>query len=495
MSEKELPAGWAVATLGQVADWGSGGTPKAGTPEYYGGGIPWAVIGDLTDGPISETAATITDAGLANSSAKWVPEGAVLIAMYGSIGKLGITKHRVTTNQAIAFAVAEDRLMDPLYLFWYLRSQRAELLRAGKGGTQQNISQTVLKAWPVPVPPLAEQHRIVEALEGHLARLDAADLGLRKSLVRASSMRQSFVGRSLRGEGVPLLLAEGTAEDLCRRPQSARDAGPWVLPSGWLWASVGELFDVFVGSTPSRKNPEFWSGSVPWVSSGEVKFNRISSTRESITESAVGNQKSRIHPPGTVMMAMIGEGRTRGQVAILDIEAAHNQNCVSIRVSDTRILPEYVYLALEQQYQESRRVSSGGNQPALNKGKVKAMQIPLPPLATQREIVAVERDFSEAASRLRAALHRSLARSAHLRRALLHRAFTGTLVPQDPTDEPAFALLARIQADRAAQPNAKRIRPAPVSGKVKAPMASAGPVSAPAPTPAPAHSVQQEFDL
>ncbi len=101
----ELPNGWERKTLGEVATWGSGGTPQAGNSRFYGGQIPWAIIGDLTDSDVFTTEKHITEEGLANSSAKLVPVGAILIAMYGSIGKMGIAKVPMATNQAIAFAL------------------------------------------------------------------------------------------------------------------------------------------------------------------------------------------------------------------------------------------------------------------------------------------------------------------------------------------------------------------------------------------------------
>src|SRR5262245_58919672 len=100
-----LPPGWVLRSLSEVASWGSGGTPKATVPGYYEGSIPWAVIGDLNDAVVETTASTISDEALANSSAKLVVPGTLLIAMYGSIGKLGIAGVRMATNQAIAFAV------------------------------------------------------------------------------------------------------------------------------------------------------------------------------------------------------------------------------------------------------------------------------------------------------------------------------------------------------------------------------------------------------
>lgn len=188
------------------------------------------------------------------------------------------------------------------------------------------------------------------------------------------------------------------------------------------------------------------------------------------------------------MIAMIGEGKTRGQCAILDIEAAHNQNCASIRVSETRILPEYIYLVLECNYLQSRKASSGGNQPALNKAKVESIPVPLPPLATQRHIVGMVGEASHVFDRNRAELNRSVLRASHLRRALLHRAFTGRLVPRDPTDEPASVLLDRIRAERAAQgvkPQRRR--------RVAAKTGNAGPPPAAKAKPIPTDAVQLEF--
>jgi type I restriction enzyme S subunit len=150
-------------TLGDVARWGSGGTPTAGSRAYYEGGtIPWIVSGDLKDTRLGAVDRFITEAGFASSSAKWVPEGAVLVAMYGAtIGRLALVDSPVTTNQAVAHAVPIEGLMTSDYLFWFLRSQRHRLVAAGQGGAQPNISQRVLKSWPISVPPLQEQALVV----------------------------------------------------------------------------------------------------------------------------------------------------------------------------------------------------------------------------------------------------------------------------------------------------------------------------------------------
>ena len=104
----DIPDTWVKSTLGDCFEWGSGGTQRAGNSNYYNGEIPWLVIGDLNDSVVVASGQTITREGLNNSSAKLVDEGTVLLAMYGSIGKLGIAGMRLATNQAIAFAIQNE---------------------------------------------------------------------------------------------------------------------------------------------------------------------------------------------------------------------------------------------------------------------------------------------------------------------------------------------------------------------------------------------------
>ena len=202
--------------LGDVARWGSGGTPRAGDSRYYDGGtIPWAVIGDLDDGPLTTTARRITEDGLRESAAKWVPPGSVLVAMYGSIGKLGLPETRVTTNQAIAYALPHDGLTRS-FLYWFLRSQRPAFTAAGKGGTQKNISQTTLKNWSIHVPDLPTQSALVAACEDASqasSRLttQASQLRHRGTALRRALLTAAFTGR-LTGRSSDMDLTEELAE-------------------------------------------------------------------------------------------------------------------------------------------------------------------------------------------------------------------------------------------------------------------------------------------
>ncbi len=183
-------------TLGEVATWGSGGTPKADNSKFYGGNIPWCVIGDLNEGDVFDTEKKITDLGLKNSSAKKIEPGHVLIAMYGaSIGKTGIAAIEMATNQAIAFAKVHENLVTNRYLLIYLQSQKNKFVEAGQGAAQPNISQTVLKSWRFSLPPIDVQHGLVKVISS----FDNQIQGLEKTNSKTKDLRSALLSELLSG--------------------------------------------------------------------------------------------------------------------------------------------------------------------------------------------------------------------------------------------------------------------------------------------------------
>ncbi|MGR3063171.1 restriction endonuclease subunit S [Vibrio vulnificus] len=191
---------WAKKTLGEVGKWSSGGTPKRTNSDYYDGDIPWLVIGDLNDSYVTSSKNTITEYGLKNSSAKLVDPNTLLVAMYGSIGKLGINTMTCTTNQAIAACKVDDNQVTLKFLFYYLMSKRKQLLSLGKGGAQQNISQTVLKAFEVIYPELSEQKLITQKLDSVLGRLESAQSRLERVPQILKRFRMSVLSAAVSGE-------------------------------------------------------------------------------------------------------------------------------------------------------------------------------------------------------------------------------------------------------------------------------------------------------
>ena len=191
MSFNHMPSNWEVRKMPSVVKWSSGGTPKATEKQYYeNGSIPWLVIGDLNDGIVTKSESKITKLGLENSSAKMIPKGTLLVAMYGSIGKLGITGIECCTNQAIAYA-KELYGVTTEYLYYYMAMMKPKLISKGKGGTQKNISQSVLNSLDVIVPPLSEQKRIVARIEELFSELDSGVETLKKTKQQLAVYRQT----------------------------------------------------------------------------------------------------------------------------------------------------------------------------------------------------------------------------------------------------------------------------------------------------------------
>ncbi|HOB62419.1 MAG TPA: restriction endonuclease subunit S [Candidatus Competibacteraceae bacterium] len=374
------------------------------------------------------------------------------------------------------------------YFRYYFQtpSYRKSVSELSAGSNINNLKIGNLAAQQFPLPPAAEQTRIVEKLEELLSDLDAGVAELKAAQKKLAQYRQSLLKAAVEGTltaewraknpptetGAQLLerilierRARWEAKQLAKfKEQDKTPPNDWQnkypepvhpdtrdlpeLPDGWVWSMLGECFKIAIGSTPSRKEIAYWNGPISWVSSGEVRFNRVRETKEKITEFGLENSSTQINPVGSVLLGMIGEGKTRGQVAILDIPAANNQNSAAIWVSETPILPEYVYYWLWSQYEQTRRGSSGNNQPALNKFIIERILIPLPPVAEMQEVVQLLDDCFEQIMWQEATIDYSSKQSTAQRQNILRAAFSGQLVPQDPNDEPASVLLERIRNER-----------------------------------------------
>ena len=465
LSDAELPKGWVWATMGDVASWGSGGTPKSGVAQFYGGDIPWVVSGDLNDEPIRSVTSSITVEGLKSSSAKWVPEGSVLIAMYGAtIGKLAITGRPLTTNQAVAFATPHKALIDKRFMFWYLRSQRDALRKVGKGGAQPNISQTILKAWPIPVPPLAEQQRIVDTLEGGLSRLDAATEAVGGAKRRIKPFNASVLDRAALG-ALSAVTPDQRATDGSQRLLAGLSSKRFdyaalpSLPEGWLWRRSSDICEfISSGSTPKSHLMYAGSGDVPFLKvynitqGGRVDFtNKPTYVDRETHEKQL--RRSRVRP-GDVLTNIVGP--PLGKTAVVPDQYPEwniNQAIVAFRAGE-EVHPEWLSLALRSpivlgMLQRTAKATAGQFNVALS--TCRELPLPVPPMDTQLDLVAQSTELLEVSDRFTSQVERISLRAHHLRQAILRRAFTGKLAAQDPADEPASVVLNRIRTERKAQ--------------------------------------------
>lgn len=410
-SDGGLHSGWRIVRLGDACRTTSGGTPSRKRPEFFDGTIPWVKSGELTDGLVLDVEERITEDAVANSSAKVFPAGTLLIAMYGAtVGKLGVLARPAATNQAVC-AVFPNEGIDSKFLFWFLRFQRATLVEKAVGGAQPNISQAILRDLPVPVPPGDVQRRIVAEIDKQFSRLDEAVANLQRvkanlKRYKAAVLKAAVEGRLVETEA-SIARREGrgyeTGEQLLQRilderrkqwvgrgkykpPQLPTDTDA-ALPEGWVWASIDQLAEVGTGATPSRSNPAFWTGGdIPWVSSSVVNADQVTEATEFVTERALAETNLTLYPPGTLLLAMYGEGKTRGKCTELRIHATTNQALAALQAS--AYVRGYLRLFLEHNYEEMRKVASGGVQPNLNLSLVRSVCAPMPPAAEQVRISA-----------------------------------------------------------------------------------------------------------
>lgn len=150
---------------------------------------------------------------------------------------------------------------------------------------------------------------------------------------------------------------------------------------------LGDIAKISSGSTPARNNQDFWNGDIPWVSTGELSSGFVNETREHVSLRAVHETSLKLLKPGTLLMAMYGQGKTRGIVSRLNITATTNQACASIEIKKDE--PSYVYYFLQFRYESIRKLSNGGSQENLSTEIIKKIKISLPPIAEQRKIAEI----------------------------------------------------------------------------------------------------------
>ena len=190
------------------------------------------------------------------------------------------------------------------------------------------------------------------------------------------------------------------------------------LPDGWRMVRLGEVAQVDTGGTPSREVGEYWSGAIPWMASAEVNQKRVQATAETITEKGMASSNAKIFPPGTIMVAMNGQGSTRGKASILEIEAACNQSLAAIRSKGETTNP-FLFHVLNAAYDRLRGITGEGRN-GLNLELIRGYRLCLPPLPEQRAIADVLDSIDEAIERTEAVI----AATETLRDSLLHELLT-----------------------------------------------------------------------
>nr|WP_298169474.1 restriction endonuclease subunit S [uncultured Pseudomonas sp.] len=435
-----LPVGWAATSIGEATICRDGERVPVSQAErdgrdkvfdYYGAsGVIDKIDGYLFDKPLLLVG----------------EDGANLINRSTPIAFMARGRYWVNNHAHVLDGISEELL---LYIELYFNA--IDLKPYVTGTAQPKMNQSKMNGIPVGLPPAAEQHRIVAKVDELMAlcdRLEAqqADAesahaqlvqALLDSLIQASdatdfatnwqrlaehfhtlfttepsidALKQTLLQLAVMGKLVPQIPSDQPASELLKRineekarlvaegklkkqkplAEIAEVEKSFELPEKWEWVRLEEIAQVGTGATPLRTNPKYFEpATINWVTSGETSQDHIHATEQKVSPLALTETNLTVYPPHTLVIAMYGQGKTRGQISELLIDACTNQACAAIQMFDQdESHRRYVKYFFVKSYDDIRLLAAGGAQPNLNLGKIKETVLPLPPAAEQHRIVA-----------------------------------------------------------------------------------------------------------
>ena len=432
----EIPQGWEWCRMGCIGDWGAGATPAKGNPDYYGGSILWLRTGELNNGIVNDSEIKITDKALQECSLRMNKIGDVLIAMYGAtIGKVAIVGKELTTNQACCACTPFG--IYNYYLFFFLMGSQIDFIKKGEGGAQPNISREKLISHLMPIPPLAEQHRIVEKIQYLLPLVEKYSnsqiLQNKLNSEIKDKLRKSILQEAIQGKLVPQIAEEGTAQKLLEQIKTEKqklvkegklkksalndsvifkgddnkyweksedgavcidEEIPFEIPSNWAWVRLDDICSfIHRGKSPKyspiKKYPVVAQKCNQWdgFSIEKAKFIEPQSISSYNEEYFLQDRD--------LMWNSTGLG-TLGRMAIYYMIlnpyelAVADSHVTVIRPYKTHIVSEYLYYYFASNTVQSvieDKSDGSTKQKELATKTVKAYLVPIPPFAEQQRIV------------------------------------------------------------------------------------------------------------
>ncbi len=499
----KLPMGWELTTYEQIGKWSGGGTPSKKIDSYWSGGdIPWISPKDMKSLRIYDSEDKISHLAIQESPAKLISSDSLLFVVRSGIIRrvlpVAITKIDAAINQDLK-ALTPSKWVFEEYLLFHALAFNEEIRRfcAKDGTTVESIEFSALKAYPVPLAPLLEQHRIVARIEELFSHLDAGVESLHKAKAQLRRYRQAVLKAAVEGklteewrkahlevEPAEKLLkrilydnrAKWEMEELAKqilkgqRPKNdkwkQRYEEPAVsdtetsmrLPDCWVWATVEQLASPEPRSIQSGPfgsalhHSEFQDSGVLAIGIDNVLEGRFSTGRQHriSLEKFEQLKKFSARPLDVLVTVMATVGRCCVVPANFE-EAIITKHVYRISVNQRIINPYFLMNCIRGGSEIRKQISAkirGQTRPGINGTILKQIAIPVPPLIEQSEIVSeIERSLS-IVDHIEDTVNLDLKRIDSLRQSILKLAFEGRLVPQDPSDEPASMLLERIKAEK-----------------------------------------------
>lgn len=377
--------------LDELFDLQMGKTPSRNNPEYWDSDDhKWISIGDLSKCGkyICETKEYLSDKAVEESGINQIPANTVIMSFKLSIGKTAITFEPMYSNEAIMSF--RDKKVVPLLpdYIYYMFSGRDWNAGTNKAVMGKTLNKATLSKIRINIHSLSEQQEIVLVLDKAKAIIEARQQELQKldELVKARFVE--MFGDKQSGFKYPC-------------------------------SKVQELTDVCSGGTPDRNNAEYWEGgTIPWVKTTELQNNVINTVDEHITEKGLADSSAKLVPAGSILIAMYGQGKTRGMTAYLGIEASTNQACACILPTE-KIDMVFMWQYFVNSYNELRNLAKGSNQANLNAGMIKSFPVPVPPIELQKQYSA----FVAQVDKSKAAIQKALEEAQTLFDSLMQQYF------------------------------------------------------------------------
>lgn len=369
----------------------SGTTPKSTDERYWNGTHVWITPAELSEDSfiVTDSERHITDEAIKATGLKSFPKGTVLLSSRAPIGKVAIAGCEMYCNQGFKNLICSESIYN-LYLYYFLKSKTAYLNSLGRGATFKEISKGIVEDISIPFPVYSEQIRIAKQLQ-KISEL----ISLKKGQYRYF-------------------------DDIIRSRFIEMFGDSQSNPKGFPYKRINEFAKCIAGATPSTKRKEYWSnGIIPWMSSGEVNYKRIWETEKRISQIGYDSCSTKMIPAHTVVIAMAGQGRTRGTVAVAEIPLCTNQSLCSI-ITDGTVDTDYLFTYLQFQYNNLRNISNGSSgRGGLNIKLIGQFAVLVPPLAIQQKFS----NFLKEIDKSKMAVQKSLDELETLKKSLMQTYF------------------------------------------------------------------------
>ncbi len=353
-----------MAALSEVADLIMGQSPPSAT--YNEGGDGLAFFQGKTDFGFRYPTPRL----FCNAPLKIAKPHDILMSVRAPVGPTNIADRVCCIGRGLA--AIRPRAIDGDFLFFNLRYVEKFIASLGSGSTFHAINKSQLASVEVNAHDfnLPEQQKI------------AGVLGL---VQRAMEQQDRLI--ALTKELKKTLLHQLFTQGLRGQPQKQTEIG--LVPESWEVVRLGDVAKLQSGGTPARDKPEYWiAGDIPWVKTGQIDYRVIHMTEERISREGLANSAAKVFPKGTLLIAMYGQGVTRGRVGLLGIDAATNQACAAITPDDEkRVSTPFIYHFLEFHYEDLRQMGHGANQRNLNAALIKGFRLSFPKPDEQAQIV------------------------------------------------------------------------------------------------------------